>query len=174
MLWSVALDPEMPAELHGTKALFAIGVFADDPADASPVLDPFARLGEPMIDLSGAFPYADLQSAVYGMFPDGVRYYFKSHFLDELTDEAIATIVECDAERPTPQSLIAIRTLGGAIDRVSPEESAFPHRGARFNLSIDASWTDPSDADRVIGRVRASWEATRPFANGGVYLNFAV
>jgi hypothetical protein len=135
MLWSVALDPEMPAELHGTKALFAIGVFADDPADASPVLDPFARLGEPMIDLS---------------------------------------VVECDAERPTPQSLIAIRTLGGAIDRVSPEESAFPHRGARFNLSIDASWTDPSDADRVIGRVRASWEATRPFANGGVYLNFAV
>jgi hypothetical protein len=107
------------------------------------------------------------------MFPDGGRYYFKSHFMDELSDEAIATLVARDQERPTAETLIAIRTLGGAIDRVTPDESAFPHRGAKFNVSIDCVWSDPVDDDRVVGWARDTWDAMRPFANGGVYINFA-
>jgi hypothetical protein len=37
--------------------------------------------------------------------------------------------------------------MGGAIERVGSDESAFPHRADRFNLSIDACWTSPSDDD---------------------------
>jgi hypothetical protein len=173
MIWSIPPDPEIPAELHGTKALFAVGVYAGEPRDAAPVLEPFNELGTPMLDLGGRVSYAELQSSVDELIPDGGRYYFKAQFLDELSDEAIATIVACDAERATPESLIAIRTLGGAIDRVTRDESAYPHRGARFNVSIDASWTDPADDDRVIGWARSTWDALRPFATGGVYVNFA-
>lgn len=171
--WAVPPDPQLPAELHGQKVLFAIGVYAGDPAEAGPVLAPFGRLGTPLLDLSGTVPYVDIQSVSDELFPDGGRYYFKSHNMDELTDDAIAELVACDERRPNPESLIAIRTLGGAIDRVSPDESAYPHRGARFNVSIDANWSDSADDERVIGWVRESWEAMRPFANGGVYINFA-
>jgi hypothetical protein len=173
ILWSIPPDPSVPDELHGVKVFIAAGVYAGDPADAAETLAPFASLGTPIIDQSGTLPYVEVQSALDELVPDGGRYYFKSHNLDELTDDAIATLVACDRNRPNPETLIAIRTLGGAIDRVTPDESAYPHRGAAFNLSIDAIWSDPADDERVIGWARSTWQAMRPSANGGVYLNFA-
>jgi hypothetical protein len=68
---------------------------------------------------------------------------------------------------------MVVRTLGGAVDRVGPDESAYPHRGARYNVSIDAGWTDPALDDTAIGWARSSWDALRGFATGGVYVNFA-
>ncbi len=173
MLWSIPPDPSVPAELHGTKVLIAIGVYAGDPAQAADTLAPFAHLATPLTDQSGTFSYVDVQSSVDEFVPAGRRYYFKSHNLDELSDEAISTLLDCDRRRPNAESLIAIRTLGGAIDRVAPDESAYPHRGSAFNLSIDAMWTDPADDPRMIGWARDTWQAMRRYANGGVYLNFA-
>jgi FAD/FMN-containing dehydrogenase len=173
VLWSIPPDPTVPAEMHGAKVFIAAGVYAGDPADADDVLAPLRRLGTVLVDQTGTAPYVDVQSSIDDVAPDGGRYYFKSHNLDELTNEAIATLVECDRRRPNPETLIAIRTLGGAIDRVSTADSAYPHRGARFNVSIDAIWTDPADDARIIGWVRDTWAAMRPFANGGVYINFA-
>ena len=172
-LWSLPTDPNLPVELHGARILLVVGVFAGDPADAEPTLAPFQRIDRPLIDLSSTMPYIATQSAFDPLLPDGGRYYFKSHFLDDLPDEALDTLVACDRARPNKESLIVIRTLGGAIARVSPHDSAFPHRAARFNVSIDGIWTDPDADPAVIGWVRDTWSRMRPFANGGVYLNFA-
>jgi hypothetical protein len=97
----------------------------------------------------------------------------KSHFFDELTDEAIDTMLRCDERRPTPDSLTVIRTLGGAVGRVGDDDSAFAHRSARFNLSIDAAWSDPAMDEVAIGWARTTWAEMRQFSNGGVYLNFS-
>ena len=90
-----------------------------------------------------------------------------------MTDEAIDVLLDCDAHRPTTGSLIVIRTLGGAVARVSDEESAYPHRRARFNVSFDAGWSDPALDAAAVGWSRATWDAMAPYATGGVYLNFA-
>ncbi len=173
VLWSVPPDPSIPEEMHGMKIFLATGLYAGDAAEADAALSPFSKLATPLIDMSATMPYVELQSSLDPMLPDGGRYYFKSHFMNELSDEAIATIIECDRDRPNPESVIVVRTLGGEIDRVAPDESAFPHRGARFNLSIDAVWTDPADDQRVIEWARSTWDAMRQFATGGVYVNFA-
>jgi FAD/FMN-containing dehydrogenase len=173
VLWSIPPDPAIPAELHGQKVVVVAAVFAGDPADGSSVLAPLAQLGTPLMDASGTVPYLAAQSALDRAFPDGGRYFFKSHFLDRLDDDAIDTILACDARRPNPESLMVIRTLGGAIDRVGSEHSSYPHRGARYNLSIDASWSDPGFDDAALGWARRSWTALQQFSNGGVYVNFA-
>ncbi|NED95173.1 FAD-binding oxidoreductase [Phytoactinopolyspora alkaliphila] len=172
-LWSIPPDPSIPAELHGIKMCLAAALYAGDPADSAAALAPYSQLGTPMIDQSGIVPYVEVQSALDPMVPDGRRYYFKSHFMNELSDEAIATFIAFDQKRPTPLALTIIRTLGGAIDRVSPDESAYPHRGARFNFSIDCIWDDPADDERVVTWAREFFQAMRPFATGGVYMNFA-
>ncbi|MGC0252484.1 FAD-binding oxidoreductase [Pseudactinotalea sp. Z1748] len=173
LLWSVPADPSVPEELHGRPVVMSLGLFAGDPAEATPVLDPLTDLGEPLADLGGVLPYVDIQASVDPMAPDGDRYFFKSHFLDEISDEAIATMVDLYDQRPSDRILVAIRTLGGAIDRVPADQSAYPHRGRRFNLSIDAAWSDPADDERTIGWARAMWTAMRPYATGGVYVNFS-
>ena len=172
-LWSIPPLPELPEELHGASVVFVAGVYAGPPEDAAPVLAPLHQLGTPLADLSGTAPYVEAQSALDDFFPAGGRYFWKSHFLDELSDEAIATILARDAARPTPQSALYIRTLGGAVARVGTDETAFAHRSAGFNLSVDAIWSEPALDEAAIAWARSSWDALRPHATGGIYLNFA-
>jgi len=172
-LWSLPPDPEIPAEMHGMKVALVAGVYAGHPAEAGAVLAPLGELGTPLVDLSASRPYVDVQSDLDALVPDGVRSYMKSHFADELTDEAIETLVAWDARRPNPLSLIAIRTLGGAVARVSADDSAYPHRSATYNVSVDAFWDDPSLDETAIGWARGTWGAWKPFSTGGVYVNFS-
>jgi FAD/FMN-containing dehydrogenase len=173
VLWSVPPDPAIPAELHGEPIVIVGGVFAGDPADSDAALAPIRDLGEPLLDLGGTMPYVDIQASVDALLPDGGRYYFKSHFADELTEEGLDLLLDLHANRPTGLTLIAVRTLGGAIDRVRPDESAYPHRGHRYNVSVDAVWHDPADDDRVVSWSREAWTAWKPHATGGVYVNFS-
>jgi FAD/FMN-containing dehydrogenase len=172
-LWSVPPMPEVPAELHGAPVVVAAGVFAGPPAEGEQVLAPFRQLGPPLVDLSGTVAYVESQSGLDELFPDGGRYYWKSHFVDALSDELIDAIVDADADRPAPESLIFVRTLGGAIGRAAEGATAYAHRSAAFNVSIDASWHDPALDDTAISWARSAWAAVAPHATGGVYLNFA-
>lgn len=172
-LWRVPPKPAIPAALHGRKVVIVAGVYAGKPADAAPVLAPLAELGTPLIDATGTMNYVDMQCANDPAFPAGGRYVMKSHFMDRLNDEAIDTVLSRDAERPTPDSLIVIRTVGGAVARVPDQDTAYPHRGAQYNLSIDAAWSDRALDATATRWVRSTWDAMKPFATGGMYLNFA-
>jgi FAD/FMN-containing dehydrogenase len=172
-LWSIPPLPDVPEELHGEPVVFVASFYAGPPEDADPALAPLRQLGTPLADMSETGPYIEAQSALDDLFPSGGRYYWKSHFLDELSDAAIATMLEHAALRPTPDSVIYIRTLGGAIARVGADETAFAHRSAAFNLSVDAIWSNAEDDEAAIAWARSTWDALAPHATGGVYLNFA-
>jgi FAD/FMN-containing dehydrogenase len=172
-LWSIPVDPEIPEDMHGLKVVIVLGVYAGDPAEGQDALAPLSELGVPLMDASATVHYADVQSSVDAAFPAGGRYFMKSHFMNQLSDQAVQAMLDCDATRPTPQSLIVIRTLGGAVARIGEDESAFAHRTAQYNLSIDAGWSDPALDATAIEWARSSWDTMRPFATGGVYVNFA-
>lgn len=172
-LWSIPPLPELPEHLHGEPVVFVAGLYAGPAEEADHALAPLRELGRPLADLSATGAYVEAQSALDDLFPSGGRYYWKSHFLDELSDAAIATMLEAAAVRPNPESVIYIRTLGGAIARVGADETAYAHRSASFNVSVDAIWTEPAHDQVAIAWARSAWDALRPHATGGVYLNFA-
>ncbi len=172
-LWSIPPDPAIPAEMHGVPMVMVAGLHAGPVDEGLEVLAPLTRLGTPMMDASAVVDYATSQTGPDPLFPAGARYFFKSHFLSEFDDDAVAAVLAAGDTRPTPQSLVIVRTMGGAIGRVGPDESAFAHRGARYNVSIDAGWTDPAMDDAAIGWARGAWDSLTPFATGGVYVNFA-
>ena len=172
-LWSIPPLPDVPEELHGAPVIIVVGVFIGPAADADPVLEPLRQLGTPLADMTATSPYVESQSALDELFPDGGRYYWKSHMVDDLSDDLLDALVTLDRDRPSPESLIIIRTLGGAVARVGADETAYPHRTAAFNVSIDGTWHDPALDATAIGWVRSTWDALTPFATGGVYLNFA-
>jgi FAD/FMN-containing dehydrogenase len=172
-LWSIPPLPEIPEEQHGKPVVIVAGVFIGAPTNSDSVLAPLRELGTPLADMSGIVPYVDSQSALDDLFPEGGRYYWKSHFLNELTDQAISAMIEHDAHRPSPESVIFIRTLGGAIARVQDDETAFAHRSASFNVSVDASWSDTALDAAAMKWARSTWDALKRFSTGGVYINFA-
>ncbi len=172
-LWSIPPLPDVPEELHGAPVVLVAGTFIGPANQAPPVLTPLQNLGTPLADMSATVPYVESQRAVDDLFPDDGRYYWKSHMVDELSDGLIDTLVAADKGRPSPESVIFVRTLGGAIARVDETKTAYPHRSAQFNISIDGSWHDPALDTQAIDWVRSTWHQVEPFANGGVYLNFA-
>jgi FAD/FMN-containing dehydrogenase len=60
--------------------------------------------------------------------------------------------------------------MGGAIDRVEAGETAFGHRGARA-LTWLIGCSGEEEIEPAAGWVRRLFDATAPFASGGVYVN---
>jgi FAD/FMN-containing dehydrogenase len=166
--------PDFPEELHGQRVFIVSGVYAGPVEDGGAALAPLKDLGTPLGDMAGPVPYVELQSAFDGLLPEGERYYMKSHFMDELTDDAISALIDVDGEtHEGVEMLTVVRTMGGAISRVRPDDSAFAHRSATFNLSLDTHWTDPAVDQDGVSWARRAWDATQPFSTGGVYVNFS-
>ena len=106
------------------------------------------------------------------MLEKGARNYWKSHNFVEITDGMIDTFVEYGESLPTPLSEIAVAQLGGAINDVPVDATAYPHRDAEFLMNLHTRWEDPTQDDECIAWARELYEAMTPHATGGIYVNF--
>jgi FAD/FMN-containing dehydrogenase len=135
------------------------------------VLKPLREFGPPVADQVGPMPYTALQSMLDDAFPSGLPVYWRSHFLSDLNDRALDTLIDRFRQSPSPLSLLLIEQLGGAVGRVDRMTTAFDHREAEYNLAIISRWPDPAMADAGIAWARDTWEAMKPHSRG-VYVNY--
>jgi FAD/FMN-containing dehydrogenase len=151
----------------------AIIVCYNGPLDeGEQVVQPLRAFGTPLVDDIAPMAYPVIQGLLAEGFPAGLQNYWKSNFLADLSDDAIAVMVERFATIPAPTSAMVIEHIGGAVSRVSADETAFNHRHSPYNLLIVGIWPDPADNDTNIRWVRETWEAVQPFSSGSVYVNY--
>lgn len=136
------------------------------------VVQPLRAFGPPTADAIAPMAYPTLQGLMAEGFPSGLQNYWKSNFLTDLSDGAIAIMVDRFTTVPAPTSAMVIEHIGGAVSRVGGDETAFQHRHSPYNLLIIGIWPDPADNDTNIRWVRGTWEAVQPFSSGGVYVNY--
>jgi hypothetical protein len=117
-------------------------------------------------------PYLALQGLNDPSAPAGLRAYWKSEYLADLTDDAIESFITCASDMPSPMTQIHIQHLEGAVARVGARETAYTQRSARFVTNIVYLWPDSAEDAAQIDWTRRSWEALRPYGTGGVYVNF--
>ncbi len=134
-------------------------------------LEPLRRFGPPLSDQIGPMLYTDVQTAADVFFPPGLRYYWKTHFLTEIRDEAIDALVTHFTTVPSPRSRVAFQQYGGAASRVGRTDTAFWHRDAQYDLIPTSVWTDNRESEANIKWVRELWDLMKPFASGGEYVN---
>jgi FAD/FMN-containing dehydrogenase len=160
----------VPPEFHGELVTVLALCYAGDLAEGERVIEPLRRFGTPLADLAVPMPYTTLQSASDASYPDGQRNYWKSHYLGEITDDAIALLVEYAPRMPSALSSFYFQHLGGAIARQDPDAAAFGHRDAAFDFNILGVWQDPAEDDDNIAWSRDFHAAMQPHATG-VYVN---
>ena len=141
-------------------------------AEGEKVLQPLRAFGPPLADHIGPMAYTALQSMLEAGFPAGLQNYWKSNFLQDLSDDAIAVMVDGFAQMPAPTSALAIEHISGAVSRVGEDATAFTHRQASYNLLIVGIWPDLANNDTNIRWVRQTWDAMQPFSSGAVYVNY--
>jgi FAD/FMN-containing dehydrogenase len=155
------------------ERVVAIAVCYNGPVEEGErVLRPLREFGTPLADVISPMSYAQVQGMLDEGFPPGLQNYWKSNFLKGLDDTAIEMIVDHVRNAPSPTSAVAIEQLGGAVNRVGTDDTAFNHRNARYNLLIVGMWPDPAAKDENVKWVRDLWDAMEPYSSGGVYVNY--
>jgi FAD/FMN-containing dehydrogenase len=139
---------------------------------AATALNMLRSFGPPAADHVDAMRYTDLQKSLDATAPYGVRNYWKSDFMSELTDDAIGALVEGANRMVSPLSMIHIHHVGGAMAREPEGGSAFPHRNSAFVYNVIATWTDPSEDGIQVNWAKSVFDALRSCSEGVAYLNF--
>jgi FAD/FMN-containing dehydrogenase len=156
----------------GTKLAAMVGCYCGGTEDGEAALRPVREFGAPVMSAIGPIEYTAMNALLDANFPKGALNYWKSRFVDVMSDEAIDTLVECFARCPSPMTGIALDHWHGAATRVAPTATAFPHRHEGYSLLILSQWRDPADTDRNIAWTRETYAAMRPFTRAERYANF--
>jgi FAD/FMN-containing dehydrogenase len=160
----------IPAEMYGQLVTVLAVCYAGDRVDGERSLAPLRAFGHPLADFIAPMSYTTLQSASDASYPDGRHNYWKSHFIDEIDDDMIATLMDHAPRMTSPLSSFYLQHLGGAISRGRADEAAFGHRDAGFDFTILTAWDDPAETSTHLTWARDFFAAIEPHATG-VYVN---
>ena len=164
--------PFLPPEVHGREVLVLAACWLGDPARGQAALAPLRAIGQPIADAIGPAPFAGWQQAFDPLLAAGRRNYWKSHDFTELSDAALDLLAEEAARLPSPECEIFVAHLGGAVNRVAADATAYPHRDVNFVVNVHTRWGEPTQDQACIGWARALFDRLAPHATGGVYVNF--
>jgi len=164
--------PFLPAEWHG-KAVVVLAVCAvGDKAAAEKAVAPLRAIGKPIADVVGPHPFAGWQQAFDPLLTPGARNYWKSHDFKKLDDGFFKVLIEGVNTLPGPECEVFLGHLGGAINRVKADATAYPHRDVEFVMNVHTRWREAAQDQECIAWARKLFDAAGKFATGGVYVNF--
>ena len=162
-----------PPEIHNVPFIVTAAVYAGDPEEGMKVIQPLRKIGTPLADISGPLPFSGVQQAFDEFFRRGtLRSYWKSTYISDLTDDILELLVDRARTRASTRTFLVTFMMGGAINRVGPEDTAYSERSANWMISVDGNWEDPAEDDKVISWVRGAWAQFHERGTGTVYLNF--
>ncbi|MGD8868710.1 MAG: FAD-binding oxidoreductase [Gemmatimonadales bacterium] len=164
--------PFLPEEVHGTEVLVIAALYAGALADGERAMRGLREIGNPIADAIAPHQFTDFQAAFDPLATPGSRNYWKSHNFAELSDGAIDLILEYGQKLPTAQCEILVAHLGGAVQRVRSDATAYAQRDAEFVLNLHTRWDDPAQDDECVSWARQLFDRFSDFASGGVYVNF--
>jgi FAD/FMN-containing dehydrogenase len=164
--------PPFPEPLH-LKALCGIAyVYSGDLQKAEEVTRPLREFGAPALAVGHPAPYPAVQSMFDPLLAPGLYHYWKSDFVRDLSDDAIQEHVRFGPQVPTPQSVMHIYPLDGAIHDVPADETAFAYRDINLTHMIAAVSPEAAPMPEYREWVRSYWSALHPYSAGGAYVNF--
>jgi FAD/FMN-containing dehydrogenase len=162
--------PPFPDELQLQKVAGILFCWAGDPADADEALAPARALG-PALDGVQPMPIAAINGAFDPVYPAGEQWYWRSHLVTELSDDAVAKNVEFAETLPTWKCTTHLYPISGAAARVGATDTAWPARDGGWIQVIVGVDADAANAELVTNWARSYSEAVQPFAAGGGYVN---
>ncbi|HEU0248661.1 MAG TPA: FAD-binding oxidoreductase [Gaiellaceae bacterium] len=156
----------------GTKLALVVACHIGSPGQAEEDLLPLREFGSPVMVELGPLPYTALNSLLDGGYPTGSLNYWKSGFLNGLTDEAIDELLARFAACPSPMTAALLEHFHGEVTRVPVDATAVPHREPGYNFAITSVWNDPATTGENVAWTKETFAAMQPYLEGRRYLNY--
>jgi FAD/FMN-containing dehydrogenase len=117
-------------------------------------------------------PYCRLNGMLDAAYSKGALNYWKSSFLAQLSDDAIDAIINCFTKCPTAMGQLLLEHLHGAVTKIGPTDTAFPHRRDGYNFLVLGQWMDPRNSDQCYAWTRETYTGMGRFVASGRYVNY--
>jgi FAD/FMN-containing dehydrogenase len=155
----------------GIAAWIAV-CYSGDLGEGERLLQPIKDFDTAIIDTIAPMPFAAIQTMFDAGSPPGMRHYWTSSFVRELSDDLLDTLVANAPDLPPPGSMLLLEHMGGAVGRVGATDTAFSSRDAQYNVSILGTWSDPAADEANIAWARSTGKTLKTFGSGGGYVNY--
>ena len=156
----------------GQKIAGLIMCHIGSPEQAAKDIEPLLAFGTPVMTEVGPMPYTTANTMLDEGSQAGAFNYWKSSFLDEVSDDAIDTIVDRFASCPSPLSILILEHMHGQATRVPETATAFAHRSPGYNLLAASVWLDPGATEQNVAWTRETYAAMQRFLAKGRYVNY--
>jgi hypothetical protein len=147
-------------------------VFVRPYADAMLLEGGCAQLTRAQCHLAGTTPEGRLGRETYAATSSIATTPLSTHAIDAI----ISGLEVLQALPNAGAGSVLIDAMGGAIARVAPEGTAFPHRGAIALLQFVSSWdanAPPATADASRAWLGGLYARVRPLIGAGAYVNYS-
>jgi FAD/FMN-containing dehydrogenase len=167
-------EPFVPQEMHFQPCVGMVVCWTGDMEEGERVVAPLREVMQPAVDMVQPMPYTALQSMLDAGGPKGIRGYMKAEFMDDMSDEALETLVRHGSNRAGPMAQLLVEPMGGAIGRMGEDDTALGRRDVKWCYHALAMWMEPDQetADAQTAWARELADEMRPHTTDGVYLNF--
>ena len=176
----VALAPArglpVPDDLTDKPALIVIAGHTGNPDLAERDLAPVLDAGVPAVKVVERVPYTELNATLDALAPWDHRLHTRGGFLPGLGDEVISLMVERAAQAPppcgpTPNTALAMWSMGGAVHDFPEDSTAFSRTDARWIFEALAVWQDQGADEAHIAWVDSVDAAMREHRLPNAYIN---
>lgn len=161
-------EATLTAEISGESVTLGY-VWVGDPEAGRDLLPALRSIGRPLGEAVEESSYLALQTRDDTIEGHSYRRYWKGHYLPELSDGAIAALLDRDPHDAVLPG-VSLQAYGGAIADVDDHATAFSHRQTRFEYVAGVKWSDPDEDAVRMGAARRAAAMLEPFA-GGAYVN---
>ncbi|MCF7559262.1 FAD-binding oxidoreductase [Sabulilitoribacter multivorans] len=139
---------------------------------ADEVFKPIREFGPPILDFVGEIPMPALNGMFDALYPPGMQWYWRAHYIKELTPKSIEVNIQHGSKIPTMHTTTHLYPVDGACHDVSNSETAWANRDARWAQVIVGVDPDPENAEKVTNWCKNYFDDLTPYAMGGAYVNF--
>jgi hypothetical protein len=172
VLWTFPASEPYPEEIWNQQFVAIAGPYIGDADEGERILQPLREFGTSMFDISGRMPFGEVQRLFDEEYPQGRRYYWRSTYLEDLSDGSVDTLVELGTRRPSPLTSLDVWIGGGAVGDIGLDDTPIAHRQAPYMVGIESNWEGSENDSANIGWAREAQSLLTPFSTGGSYLNF--
>jgi len=163
--------PGVPPPLAGRFSVAVRFVWTGDHGRGAELFAPMRAVAEPIIDMVGPMPFARI-GTVHADPVDPLPASEYNHLLRDLPAELVDALLEVAGPgTSSPQLMVEIRQLGGALAKEPAVPSAVCHRDAAYCLELVGVLVPPL-AEALAAHARVVAEAVAPWDTGGVLPNF--
>jgi FAD/FMN-containing dehydrogenase len=172
---------EMPDELNmnvtllttseGERRISVEAVWSGNREDTDVALATLRSIGKPLADTVKPVRYTSFQTRGDNSNRHGVRQYMKSSMVNDFSEALVDEVI--NMYEPNPMANFFFMQAGGAVSRIGPTDTAFPHRSAHCNMMYWNKWFDPEtveEREARIANVKAAWAILEPYTHG-FYVN---